>query len=74
MTVREYPAAFSFRRIRSSLIHAYRARISSSGSLHGSSFVRARPSSRARFFNAQCGIPTFLANSRMPSSSSLLDG
>jgi hypothetical protein len=34
--------------------------------LQGSSLVRARPSSRGRFFSAQCGIPTFLASSRMP--------
>src|SRR5664280_3002564 len=66
VTVREYPAAFSFRRIRSSLIHAYRDRIPSSASLHGSSLVRANPNSRARFFKAQCGIPTLLANGRIP--------
>ena len=64
--MRAYAAALSLRPIRSSLIHAYRDRIAYPGSLQGNSFVRARPNLRARFFKAQCGMPTFLAKSRMP--------
>ena len=42
--VRVNPAAFTLRRIRSALIHTHRYRIASSGSLNGSSLVRASPS------------------------------
>ena len=54
-------ASLNLRRMRSSVIHANRDGIASSGSLQGSSLVGASPNSRAPVFSAQCGMLTFLA-------------
>jgi len=55
------PCGFSFE--ADSLIAHPRipAGITNSRSLQGSSLVRVNPNSRARFFGAQCGMPTFLS-------------